>query len=63
MLSVSELNVLLEQSVCGVEIFNSLCLASGRTSNITSDDMADHRRQGIAVDDDNNTVPQNIPLP
>ena len=38
-------------------------LASGRNSNLTSDDMAGLRRQVIAVDEDNDPAPKNIPDP
>ena len=49
--------------VCGVETSDLPCLASGRNSNFTSDDMADLRRQGVAVDDENKPAHQNIPSP
>ena len=62
-LTVSELLLFVEQRVCGVETSDLPCLDSGRNSNFTSDDMADVRHQGVAVDDDNNPAPQNIPLP
>ena len=66
---VSELTLLLEQRVCGVEILDLPCLASGYNSNLTSEDMADIRRQVIAVDNNNDPdpsniiSPENIPLP
>ena len=63
MLPVSELQFLAEQRVCGVEILNLPCLASGCNLNLTADDMADLRRQGIAFDDNNGPVPENIPTP
>ena len=31
--------------------------------NLTSEDMADLRRQGIAVNNDNDHAPENIPVP
>ena len=57
---VPELLLLLEQKVCGVEISGLPCLASGHNSNLASEDMADIRRQGIAVDDDNEPDTKNI---
>ena len=33
----------------------------GRNLNLTSADMDDLRRQGIAVDDDNEPSPENVP--
>ena len=60
-LPVSELPLLVEQRVGGVVISDLPCLASGRNSNLTSDYMADIRRQGVAVDDDNDPTPENIP--
>ena len=68
-LPVSGLNLLAEKRVCGVEILDLPCLASGENSNLTSDDMADLRSQVISVNDDKNpapktiTDPQNITLP
>jgi hypothetical protein len=32
-----------------------------RNSNLSADDLADLRRQGIAVDDDNDPAPENVP--
>ena len=52
----------------GVEILDLPCLASGHNSNLTYEDMADLRSQGIDVDYDNepalekNIVPGNILL-
>ena len=45
----------------GVEISDLPCLASGENSNLTSGDMDDIRRQGIAVYDNNGPYPENIP--
>ena len=47
----------------GVEILDLPCLASGRNSNLTSDDMADIWHQWIAVKGNNNPAPENIPSP
>ena len=63
MLPVSELPLLVEQRVCGVEISDLPCLASGHNSNLTSEDMADLWRQGISVDDNNDPYPGKIPVP
>ena len=60
MLTVSELNLLVEKRVVGVEISGLPCLASGRSSRLTSDYIADLRRQGIAVDDKNDPTPLKI---
>ena len=49
--------------MCGVEIFDLPCLASGHNPNLTSEDMDDIRRQGIDADDNNNPAPKNIPVP
>ena len=49
--------------VYGVEMLDLPLLASGRDSNLTSDDMADLRCQDIAVDNDSNRSPENSPLP
>ena len=49
--------------MCGVEISDLPCLDSGHNLNLTSEEMADIRHQGIAVDDDNDTAPGNIPVP
>ena len=48
---------MVKQRVGGVEFSYLPCLASGQNSNLTSDDMADLRRQGIAVDDENDPAP------
>ena len=63
MLPVSELILLVEQRVCGVEILDLPCLASGHNLNLTSEDMADLRRQGISVNNENDPFPKNIPVP
>ena len=60
-LTVSELPLLVEQRVGGVEFLGLPCLSSGGKSNLTSDDMADIQRQGIAVDAGNNPAPKNNP--
>ena len=60
MMQVSELPLLLEQRVCGVEISDLPCLASGHNSKLTSEDMAYLRRQIIAVENDNNPAPEKI---
>ena len=39
------------------------CLASGNNLNLTSEDMADLRRQGIYVDNNNNPDPKTILVP
>ena len=62
-LPVLELPLLVEQRVCAVEILNLPCLASGHNLNLTSEEMADLWRQGIAVDDNNGPAPENIPTP
>ena len=62
-LSVSELPLLVEQRVYGVENLDLPCLASGHNPNIISEDMADLRRQGIAVDGDNDPDPGKITFP
>ena len=55
--------MLAEQRVCGVEISDLSCLVSGHNPNLTSEDMADIQKQGIAVDDNNNPDPENISIP
>ena len=57
MLLVSELPFLVEKKVCGVEILDLLCLDSGHNLNLTSEETADLRRQGIAVGDNNEPSP------
>ena len=52
--------MVVEHRVGGVEFSNLLCLALGRNLNLTSNDMADLRRQCIAVDDDNEPYPEKI---
>ena len=56
-LTVSELPLLAEKSVCGAEISYLLCLASGHNSNLTSNDMTDIRLQVIVVDNNNDNDP------
>ena len=63
MLTVSELPLLVEKSVRGIEISDLTCLASGHNSNLTSEYMADLWFQDINVDNKNDPVPQNIPVP
>ena len=60
MVQVSELPLLVEQRVFSAEISDLPCLASGNNSNLTYDNMADIKHQGIAVDNDKNTSPENI---
>ena len=62
-LPVSELHFFVEQRVYDVEIWDLPCLASGHNLNLTSEEMADLWRQGIAVDDNNDPAPENIPDP
>ena len=61
MLSLSFTYLVVKQRVGGVESSDLPCLASGQNLNLTSDDMADQRRQGNAVDDKNDPAPENIP--
>ena len=44
----------------GVEANDTPILLSGRTSSLPSEDMVELRRQGIAIDDDNNLAPENF---
>ena len=60
---VSELSLLVERRMCGVEILDLPCLASGHNLKLTSEDMADLRRQGIAVVENTKPDPDNIPVP
>ena len=60
---VSELPLLVEQSVWGVKISYLLCLASGQNSNLTYEDKADLQRQCISVEDKDYPSPENIPVP
>ena len=50
-LPVSELPLLEEQRVCGVEIQDLSCLASGHDLNLTYEDIANLWCKGIAVGD------------
>ena len=52
MLTVSDLPLLIEQRVCGVEVSDLPCLASGNNFKLTSNGMTDIRSQGITVDND-----------
>ena len=45
----------------GSEANDAQILLSGRTSNIRLEDMVKLRRQGIAIKDDNDTAPENVP--
>ena len=55
-------------SVCGnnctdgEEANDAPNLLLGCTSNLRLEDMAKLRRQGIDIDDDNNTSPENVPI-
>ena len=60
MLSVYQKYLVVEHGVDGVEFSDLPYLASGRNSNLTSDDMVDLWHQGITVDDVNDTSPENI---
>ena len=62
-LPVSELLLLVEQRVCGVEISGLPYLDSGNNFNFTSEYMADIQEQGIAVYNNNDPSPQNFPSP
>ena len=53
--------MLLEQRVRGVEMSDLTCLDAGRNLNLTSDDMADLWRQGIAAGDGNDPAPNPTP--
>ena len=63
MLPVSESPLLVEKRVCGSEILDLPCLASGHNLILIYEDMGDIRSQGIAVDNDNETSPQKNPVP
>ena len=52
---------MVKKRVGGVEFSDLSCLASGKNSNVTSNEMPDLRHQCIAVDDDNVPAPNNIP--
>ena len=52
---------MVEHGVVSVKFLGLSCLALGRTSNLTSDDMADLQRQAVFVDGDNKPAPENIP--
>ena len=58
-MTVSDLPLLVEQRVCGVEISDLPCLVSGHNSNPIYEDMADLRRQGMSVNDNNDPAPEN----
>ena len=45
----------------GAEANNAPILLSGRTSNISSEDMVELFRQGIDINDDNDPAPDNVP--
>ena len=60
---VSELPLLVERRVCGVGILDLPCLDSGHNLNLTSEDMDDLWRQGIAVENGNNLSPGKLLSP
>ena len=60
-MSVSLAPFVVEKRFGGVKFLDLPCLTSGRNSNLTSYDMADLWRQGIAADDDNKISTENIP--
>ena len=45
----------------GAEANDAPILLSGCTSNLRSEDMVELCRQGIAINDDNNPAPENVP--
>ena len=45
----------------GAEANNAPILLSGRTSNKSLEDMVEILRQGIAIDDDNDSAPEYAP--
>ena len=59
-LSVSQTSLLVEHRVGGIDFSDLPCLASGRNSNLTSNDMVDLWCQGIDVDGANKPDPKNI---
>ena len=63
MIPDSELSLLVEQNISGVEILDLPCLASRNNLNLTSEDMADIRRQGISVYDNKEPALKKIPVP
>ena len=46
----------------GAEANNAPILLSGRTLNLSLEDMVDLQRQEIAIDDDNDPAPDNVPI-
>ena len=46
----------------GAEAKDAPILLWGRTSKLRSEDMVELRRQGIAIDDDNDPEPENAPI-
>ena len=60
MLSVYLTSLVVEQRVDGGDFSDFPCLALGRNSVLTSDDMADLRQQGINVGNDNGPTTKNI---
>ena len=52
---------MVEYRVGGADFSNLPYLALGEILSLTPDSMADLRRQGIDVDDDNDPAPDNIP--
>ena len=61
MLPVSQIYLAVKHRVGDVEFLDLPILASGENLNLTANDMADLRYQGIAVDDDNDPDTENIP--
>ena len=58
---IGPLAVDVNNCVDGAEANDAPILLSDRTSNLRSEDMVELRRQGIAINDDNNTAPENVP--
>ena len=63
MLPVSELILLVEQRVCGVEILDLPCLASGHNSDLTSEEIADLWSQCISINNYNKPALKDINVP
>ena len=61
MMQVSQLSLVAYHRVSGIDALDLSSLDLVRNSNLTSDNMAYLRHQGITVDDDNNPEPENIP--
>ena len=56
-MTVSKIPLLVERQGCGAEISDLSYLNSGNNLNLTSEDMAVIRYQGITVNDDRKPVP------